>query len=820
MKKLLSLFIVSLFTLSIHSQHIGKVFVDENHNGSFDAGEKLLEGIKVSDGLNVVETGRNGEFNLPGHEKERFIFITVPSGFKPVNEYYIKIGSGKNNYEFALVPYHVGLDDNEAHKFIQITDTEISQVYGNEEWAENLHNYSVNEKVAFIVHTGDICYERGLRSHKKLVNTKNMGIPVYYCIGNHDLVKGKYGEELFESIYGPVYYSFDVDNVHYIVTPMAGGDYWPGYKIDDVCMWMKNDLKYVKPGTPVYVFNHDILTEGDKFVYKGKYQEINLNDYNLKAWIYGHWHINHIKKQGDVYTICTSTVDKGGIDHSTSSYRVMKVDKKGNFVSELRYPYINNNICISSPMGRTSSDMITVNVYSSNASTLNVSYSCLYGDKVILKGRPLEKRTDWTWGEKLSLGKKYYGKELRLVVEAEFSNSERYVEETMFEYAPDCVSVELGDNWCNLSGNASHTGGVIPSSLDSTLHLAWTTNVEANIFMTSPVVYEGMVFTASVDEDDRGRASVYAFDAKSGCMVWKYKVDGSVKNTIAVDNGQVFAQDIYGNLYAINCKSGSLIWKKNLGMGVLPSLVEGLATKDGILYAGTGKYMLAIDTSNGELIWQNNDWGQNQGAPSTLSVSDDVVVGSTQWGALYGNDRKTGKMLWSKSQDGLLFRASSPAMINGLLYVVSKNSFFIINEKNGDIIVRKELPYSLDGTSTPLVTDKEIIFGTSREGVIALDRYTLDEKWHCPLGEALVYTSSYTRPQSQTVETSPVMIGNTVFIGASDGNLYAIDGKSGEVKKKYRLGAPVFGTVSFSGNTLFVSDFGGNLYAFCMKNKL
>ena len=34
-----------------------------------------------------------------------------------------------------------------------------------------------------------------------------MSVSVFYCIGNHDLVKGKYGEELFESIYGPVYYS-------------------------------------------------------------------------------------------------------------------------------------------------------------------------------------------------------------------------------------------------------------------------------------------------------------------------------------------------------------------------------------------------------------------------------------------------------------------------------------------------------------------------------------------------------------------------------------------------------------------------------------
>lgn len=116
-------------------------------------------------------------------------------------------------------------------------------------------------------------------------------------------------------------------------------------------------------------------------------------------------------------------------------------------------------------------------------------------------------------------------------------------------------------------------------------------------------------------------------------------------------------------------------------MSVLPSLTEGLATKDGILYAGTGKYLQAIDASTGEMLWQNRDWGQNQGSTATLSVSDEVIIGSTQWGALYGNDVKTGKMLWSKSQDGLGFRASSPAIKDGLLYLISDKAFFIMDAK-------------------------------------------------------------------------------------------------------------------------------------------
>ena len=93
-----------------------------------------------------------------------------------------------------------------------------------------------------------------------------MGVPVFYCIGNHDLVKGKSGEELYEDIYGPVYYSFDVGNVHYIVTLMLGGDYRPGYTKENVYWWLKNDLAQIPSGKPIIVFNHDLLTTDDKFV--------------------------------------------------------------------------------------------------------------------------------------------------------------------------------------------------------------------------------------------------------------------------------------------------------------------------------------------------------------------------------------------------------------------------------------------------------------------------------------------------------------------------------------------------------------------------
>ena len=120
-------------------------------------------------------------------------------------------------------------------------------------------------------------------------------------------------------------------------------------------------------------------------------------------------------------------------------------------------------------------------------------------------------------------------------------------------------------------------------------------------------------------------------------------------------------------------------------------------------------------------------------------------------------------------------------------------------------------------TSTPLLTDKEIIFGSAEKGLIALDNETLEEKWVCPVGAGLVYTCPYTRKGAATIETSPVLAGNTVYVTASDGVVYGINKSDGKIIWKYATGAPVFSSVAVSGNALIAADFGGNVYTFCAR---
>ena len=816
------LFLSTIFATPLYTfaQYTGKVFEDKNNNQIYDRGDLALANVLVSDGLAVVKTAKDGTFTLPGHAKERFVFITTPSGYKTNNKHYLPIDKNTAAYAFALQRYDGGIQKSGAHKYVHVTDTEIFNTEKQEDWVDNVRQYAANEGNAFIVHTGDICYENGLKNHIKLMNTKNMDCPVFYCIGNHDLVDGKYGEALFESLYGPVFYSFEVGNVHYIVTPMLGGDRAPSYKKEDVYRWLKNDLAHVGKDKSIVVFNHDLLTTKDQFIYGiSDTEQINLNDHNLKAWVYGHWHINYMRKQGDVYSVSSSTVDKGGIDHSTSSFRVMHVDKAGDFTSEVRYSYIDKSLQIAAPalghMAATAEGNVplSVNVYNSESPAAQVSFVYAVNGKAWSKPKQLVALTDWNWEAAIPANKLKAHDEVQLIVSVQYGNGEVQKQRKKFVFDAQPTPISLGSDWNNLLGNAQHIG-LTDATFAAPQQLAWSTNVKGNIYMNSPLIANNKIYVATVDENLQGNAFIQALDAQTGALCWKYTVRNSIKNSLAITDGIVFAQDADGYLYAVDANTGKLVWEKKLSTNPLPAVIEGVVATEGIIYAGTGKGLTAVDAKTGKSHWTNTAWGQAEGTTSTPSVGNGVLVTGSQWRGLYAHDVATGKLLWSKSKDGLSDRGASAAIHGDLVYITSRTSLFVLDLHTGKTIVRKALPYKVDVTSTPLVTEKAIIFGTFAAGLVAVDRETFEPLWQFELPAALVYTAPYTRSAASTVETSPVLVGSTVYVAASDGAVYGVDCVTGKAVWKHETGAPMFSTVAVSGNMLVAADFAGNVYAF------
>lgn len=292
-----------------------------------------MVGVSVSDGRNVVKTDAEGKFTLDGYYKSRFVTVTTPSGYV-ADSYYQHVEKGKGSYDFKLTP-NAGMGQ-EKHSFIQVADSEIGED-GVGPWIDSIHAMVEEQRPAFIIHTGDICYEAGLKRHIQDMNTENMGVPVYYAIGNHDYVDGKYGEELFESVYGPVWYSFEVGNIHYVVTPFQNGaDYKSSYNENDRWRWLANDLANTDPDMKVVMFNHTISPEED-YVFQFDNQTLDLKEHNLTAWIYGHYHYNYINEQNGVINICTSQPGGGGIDSSVSGSRLVTLDGDGNLTTQMFY---------------------------------------------------------------------------------------------------------------------------------------------------------------------------------------------------------------------------------------------------------------------------------------------------------------------------------------------------------------------------------------------------------------------------------------------------------------------------------------------------
>ncbi len=790
------IFIALFLCLSVvaNAQYHGRVFIDDNRNQAYDQGEKLLEGIKVSDGKNVVLTDENGNYSLPGFKQTRFIYLSVPAGYKASGIFYQKTEPERKTYDLGLVPYE---RTSGKARFIQIADTETNE-YGK--WIDNVRDYAEFSDVGFVVHTGDICYEAGLEFHAESVNSETMGVPVYYCIGNHDLVKGDYGEQLYESHFGPVYYSFDAGNTHFVVTPMRSGDFKPSYTPEQIYDWLVNDLKNTDPEMNLVVFNHDLLTFGDDFVFKAKGgKRLDFNEHNLKAWIYGHWHINFMKKHGDIgiVSVCSSTPDKGGIDHSPSNFLVFDVSNDGNVKVIPRYTYIDKHITVAAPSGdellmsSLGRALFSVNCYNTVSPEDSVKGTLIKrtGEK---KSFMFKRNTDWNWSASIKLDETWKRRNLILSVDVKYRNGQ--------------------------TGSKIHLIGTAGRNLTSSmLQERWVRNAKGNVWMAPPVEANGKVYVSTIDDFGMKHCGIHAFNAGSGAKLWNFKTKGSVKNTFCYYDGKILATDHFGIAYAIDATTGDLIWKKELGQKTLGAFNTGTAVHNGVYYTGFGSYLQALDAKTGKTLWKNEEWRGGEGATHTMIVAGDVLIAASNWRALYAHDAKTGKLLWKMGDKGYRFRSSSATWKDDTLYMASDKGIGLMDVRTGKLYKYFETEYNLTVSTKPLITNDLLIMGTRNNGLVAFNRYTGKEVWKVMTGDALIYTSPYSKPESHTVETSPVLVNESIIFGASDGFVYWVDPEDGTLIEKFEVGAPVFGAVAPYLNGFFVADFGGNIYRFIMK---
>ncbi|MGH9617870.1 MAG: PQQ-binding-like beta-propeller repeat protein [Acidobacteriaceae bacterium] len=182
---------------------------------------------------------------------------------------------------------------------------------------------------------------------------------------------------------------------------------------------------------------------------------------------------------------------------------------------------------------------------------------------------------------------------------------------------------------------------------------------------TSPAVSGNEIVFGSMD------GALYAVDRK-GKLLWKYQTDtrpafpmtgvfiGSP--TIAKDLNLVFDGARDGHLYAFDLKSGKVVWNLDeQGSWVISTP----AYEGGVLYATTSDTELvqAIDAANGKLLWKFHGTGYEFSSP--------IVAGNQVYAAFWGAgltalQKKSGIPDGGAGCEGPIL--SSPVAANGVLY--------------------------------------------------------------------------------------------------------------------------------------------------------
>ena len=336
----------------------------------------------------------------------------------------------------------------------------------------------------------------------------------------------------------------------------------------------------------------------------------------------------------------------------------------------------------------------------------------------------------------------------------------------------------------------------------------------------TPAVARGTVYTGSYD------GKFYALEAKTGAMKWKFATEGErrfeAKNlhgmlpknqTIADDfdiflsspvvaNGAVYFGSGDGNIYALNAATGDLRWKFKTNDVVHASP----AFANGVLFCGSwDSYFYALDAATGKEKWRFHGGEDPQihnqvGFQSSPAVVDGVVYTGCRDSNLYALDAATGKEKWRFFND-LSWVITSPAVTQGKVFFGTSDSSLYQEAEaaTGKSILKKDAKAYV--FSSPTIVNDVALVGVLNGTLQARDVNTGEVLWEFQtdaskqnkgwvltadrkFNSPLLFHSNWREAQIIGTErqmsvgsifSSPLVANGVVYFGSTDGFVYALE---------------------------------------------
>ncbi|MBL8299202.1 MAG: PQQ-like beta-propeller repeat protein [Rhodanobacteraceae bacterium] len=336
----------------------------------------------------------------------------------------------------------------------------------------------------------------------------------------------------------------------------------------------------------------------------------------------------------------------------------------------------------------------------------------------------------------------------------------------------------------------------------------------------TPAIAKGTLYVPSYD------GKFYALDAANGNQRWKFATGGERRyeargvhglqprtQTIAdifdtylssptVVDGTVYFGSGDNHVYALDANTGALRWKFKTGDVVHASP----AYADGVIYVGSwdGKFY-ALDARDGHERWHyqagvDEAVHNQQGFQSSAAIVGGVVYVGCRDSHVYAFKAATGEKLWDFST-GLSWVNTTPAVRDGKVYVATSDSHLIhvLNAADGkelyqqpaasaiwsslslagDVFYVGQFNGSLEGRA---VADGKVLWTFRTEAAKANVGWVLDAAG--AMNNPLLFRSAwsdqsvaalYRQYSVGSFLASPTPGGSALFIGSTDGAMYALE---------------------------------------------
>ena len=364
------------------------------------------------------------------------------------------------------------------------------------------------------------------------------------------------------------------------------------------------------------------------------------------------------------------------------------------------------------------------------------------------------------------------------------------------------AAFSLTDSYYDRNGKAEKYPDFSVNKEYAQVQEQWIVQTGTGIYC-SPAVEKDKVFVG----DDLGRLTAYAL--KNGKKLWSFQSGKRIVGTPAVSEGIVVFGSADCKIYGLDAQNGNLLWTVEAAEPVLGAVT----IENGIAYIGASDHTFrAVNIRTGEVKWA---FAGVRGYIETKPlVTDNKVIFGAWDNTLYALSKANGHELW-KWTGGLTRMHFSPAAVwpvatDGKVFITDpQRAMTAIDIHTGNTVwrtfqsmVRETIGLSEDGERIYSKTMNDSIVCYAAQGD------TPRELWVTHVG------FGYEHAPSMQVEKEGVMFGST-----KEGLIFALEGKTGKVLWKHKIGNSLISTVvPLNGHEVLFTATSGEVGLLRIKN--